>query len=68
MSSEHHPVDVSLAEVAHEDPTTSVEREADATGDPVPGAESSNDTAPEEPSISTVTGIGPVSDGDDLAI
>lgn len=72
MSSErpshHRAVDVPLAEVAAEDPAVSIEHESEATTGPVDLGAADNDTPPEEPTLTSLQGLGPVSDGDDLTI
>jgi hypothetical protein len=68
----HRAPDVPLAEVAAEDPAESVQHEAEATegldavGAGDPGLD--NDEPPADPAITSVTGMGPVSAGDDLTI
>jgi predicted flap endonuclease-1-like 5' DNA nuclease len=67
---DHEGVDVPLGEVAAEDPRESVEHEVEATESlEAPEApEVDNDTPPRESPLTTITGMGPVSDGDDLTI
>lgn len=68
-------VDVSYAQVAAEDADESVAREAEALDGPggeggldEAEQESSNDDPPEQPTISTMMGVGPVGEGDDVSI
>ena len=63
-------IEVSFGDVAAETPDESVAHEAESLDDPAAGAEgqeSANDTPPEQPTISSIMGGGPVSDGDELA-
>jgi hypothetical protein len=68
-SSSEQP-EISFADVAAEDPASSVAHETDAIeGDAEndPAAESQNDTASAEPTVSSLMSGGPVEDGDQLA-
>lgn len=74
---EHHGVDVSLADVAGEDPRDGLVHEdgdaagdGDVDGDPGrdPAGLESTDTPPEQPELSSMLGVGPVTEGDDPVI
>lgn len=66
-------IEVSFDEVAAESPDESVAQEGDALdaagdGPAAPDGESANDTPPEEPTISSMLGGGPVGEGDQAEI
>ena len=62
--------EVSFVDVASEDPARSVAHETDSIQDSdaeTDGQESTNDTPPAEPAVSSLFSGGPVTDGDELA-
>jgi hypothetical protein len=62
--------EVSFVDVASQDPEQSVAHETDSIDDggaETDGQESTNDTPPGQPTVSSLISGGPVGDGDELA-